>query len=221
MARCKRATSGQPVHLDSGNEPETVSSTPLRRVLESLAPPDPRRPFLLPPNRHQWFAMHGFDRRCCMDRAKVEHSLLPAGLRSDVKTADGDLAARVQHSVEDGHSDNRFGLLAREASRSQARTDDGLVSAHRGFNQSALSVVGLFLPAQPSSICNRKNVPVSLRWVELGLGTEYRCHMGRDNHTNVFSVTSHHIVGRHPIISTVSCDAGDCRLYLIQQRRYL
>ena len=74
-----------------------------------------------------------------------------ASLRGDVKTADRVRAARVKHSSEDGHADSRLGLLAREASRSQARTDDGLVSAHRGFNQSALSVVGLLLPAQPSS----------------------------------------------------------------------
>src|ERR1019366_4146443 len=119
-------------------------------------------------------------------------------------------AACVEHAVEDGHADGRFGLLAREASRSQARTDDGLVSAHRGFNQSALAVVGLLLPAQPSSSCNRKNVLVSLRWVVLGLSTEYRCHTGRDNHSNIFSVTSHHVVGRHPIISAVSGNAGDC-----------
>ena len=63
------------------------------------------------------------------------------------------------------------------ASRSQARTDDGLVSAHRGFNQSALAVVGFILPAQPSMCGNGKNVLVSLRWVVLGLGTEDRCHM--------------------------------------------
>src|ERR1019366_220934 len=146
---------------------------------------------------------------------------LPSVLSSDVKTSDGVRAACIQHSIEDGHSDSRFSLLAREAPRSQAWTDDGLVSAHRGFNQSALAVVGFFLPAQPSMCGNGKNVLVSLRWVVLGLGTEYRCHMGRDNHSNIFSVTSHHIVSRHPIISAVSCYARDSRLYLIQQRRHL
>jgi hypothetical protein len=61
-------------------------------------------------------------------------TLFPASLRGDVKTADRVWAARVEHSIEDGHADSRFGLLAREAPRSQAGTDDGLVSAHRGFN---------------------------------------------------------------------------------------
>jgi len=97
-----------------------------------------------------------------MDRAKVELSLFPSRLGRDFQPPDGVRASRVQHTVEDGHADRRFGLLTGEASRSQARTDDGLVSAHRGFNQSALSVAGLLLPAQPSSIRNRKNVLVSL-----------------------------------------------------------
>src|ERR1035437_4683941 len=86
---------------------------------------------------------------CCMDRATIELCLSRAILRSDVKTADRVRASRVQHAVENSHADSRFGLLAGEASRSQARTDDGFVSTHRGFNQSALSVVGLVLPTQP------------------------------------------------------------------------
>jgi hypothetical protein len=107
-----------------------------------------------------------------MDRARAElPTLFPASLRGDVKTADRVWAARVEHSIEDGHADSRFGLLAREAPRSQAGTDDGLVSAHRGFNQSALAVVSFLLPAQPSMCGNGKNVLVSLRWVVLGLGT--------------------------------------------------
>ena len=61
-------------------------------------------------------------------------TLFPASLRCDVKTADRVGAACIQHSIEDGHSDSRFSLLARAAPRSQAGTDDGLVSAHRGFN---------------------------------------------------------------------------------------
>jgi hypothetical protein len=113
-----------------------------------------------------------FYQRCCMDRARAElPTLFPASLRGDVKTADRVWAACIQHSIEDGHSDSRFSLLAREAPRSQAVTDDGLVSAHRGFNQSALAVVSFLLPAQPSMCGNGKNVLVSLRWVVLGLGT--------------------------------------------------
>jgi hypothetical protein len=148
-----------------------------------------------------------------MDRANVELSLFPSGLRRDFQTADGVRAARIEHAVEDG----RFGLLTREASSPKAQTDDGLVSAHRGINQGALAVVDLLLPAQPSSSGYRKNVQVSLRWVVFGLGTEYRRHMGRDNPSNIFSVTSHRIVWRDPNLSAVRCDAGDCRLYLIQQ----
>lgn len=157
----------------------------------------------------------------CIDITKVKAPLFQSGLSSDFKTADGDRAARVEHSIENGHADSRFDLLARGASCSQARTDDGLVSAYRGFNQSALSVVGILLPAQPSSSCNRKNVWVSLRWVVFGLDPEYRCQMVRNNHSNIFAVMSHHFVGRHPIISAVSCDAGNRRLDPIRQRHHL
>ena len=133
-----------------------------------------------------------------MDRAKVEPFLFPLNLRGDFQPADGVRASHVEHTVEDGHADSRFGLLARKASRSQARTEDGFVSAYRGFNQSALAVVGFLLPAQPSSSCNRKNVLVPLRRVALGFGTEYRCHMGRDNYTDIFAMTSHHSGGCPP-----------------------
>ena len=121
-----------------------------------------------------------------MDRVSAEFSHDPDGLRRNRETANRVRAARVQHSIEDCHADSRIGLLTREDARPQARTDEGLVSALIGFNQSALSLGGLLLPAQPSSSCNRKNVPVSLRWVVPGLGTEDRCHMGRNNHSNTF-----------------------------------
>src|ERR1039457_1836523 len=99
-----------------------------------------------------------------MDRAKVELSLFPSDLRSDVRTADGVRPSSIQHAVEDGHADSRFSLLTREreAARSPTRAEDCLVSAHGGFTQSASSVVGLRLPAQPSSICDRNNVLISL-----------------------------------------------------------
>src|ERR1039457_6654238 len=128
--------------------------------------------------------------RCCMDRAKVELSHFPSDLRSDVRTADGVRPSCIQHAVEDGHADSRFSLLTREreAARSQARSDDGLVSAHGGFNQSALAVVGLLLPAQSSMCGNRKNVLVTLRRVVLGLDTQNRCHMRWDNHSDIFVV---------------------------------
>ena len=62
---------------------------------------------------------------------------------------------------------------------------------------------------------------VSLRRIVYGPGTRYRRYVGRDDHTNIFAVTGHNVVGRHPIISAVGCDAGDRRLYLIQQRCHL
>jgi hypothetical protein len=43
-------------------------------------------------------------------------TLFPADLRGDVKTTDRVGTARVEHSIEDGHADSRFGLLAGEAS---------------------------------------------------------------------------------------------------------
>ena len=145
-----------------------------------------------------------------MDRAKVELPLFPSGLRSDFHLADGVWASRVQHSIEDGYADRCFGLLSREAARLQARTEDALVSTHCGFNQSTLAVVGLLLPAQPSLCRNGKNVLVPLRRIVPSLGAEHRCHMGRDNHIDTFAMTSHHIVGRHPIIGTVGCNTRDC-----------
>jgi hypothetical protein len=48
-----------------------------------------------------------------MDRARVEFSLFPAGLRSDVLTANGVRTSRLQHAVEDCHADLRFSLLTR------------------------------------------------------------------------------------------------------------
>jgi hypothetical protein len=100
--------------------------------------------------------------RCWMDRTRAEVSLSQPVLCGDFQTANGVGAACMEHSMEDGYADARFNLLAREASCSQARTDDGLVTAHRGFNQSPLSVVSLFLPTQSSLVCNGKNMPVSL-----------------------------------------------------------
>lgn len=94
-----------------------------------------------------------------MDRALAEFSHAKDGLSGNVKTADGVRATRAEHLVEDCHADSRFGLLTREAGVPWARTNDGLASAHSDFNQ---AVIGLFLPAQPSSSCNGKNVPVSL-----------------------------------------------------------
>ena len=62
---------------------------------------------------------------------------------------------------------------------------------------------------------------VPLRRIERCFDTEYCCHMGRNNHIDLFFMTSHHIVGRHPIISAVGCNTGDCRIYLIKQRCHL
>ena len=58
-----------------------------------------------------------------MDRDSAEFSHDPDGLRSNVEPADRVGAACVEHSIEDGNADSRFDLLAREASCSQARTD--------------------------------------------------------------------------------------------------
>jgi len=170
------------------------------------------------------FARHRLrsrEERCCMDRAKVELPLFPSGLRGYFHLSDGVRASSVQHSIEDGHADRRLGLLSREASRSQARTEDALVSAHCSFNQSTLAVVGLLLPAKPSLCRNGNNVLVPLRRIVSSLGAEHRCHVGRNNHIDIFAMASHHIVGRHPIISAVGGNTGDCRIYLTKQRCHL
>jgi len=56
-------------------------------------------------------------RRCCMDRVSAEFSHDPDRLRSNVETADRVRAARVEHSIEDGHADSRFSHLTRGAAR--------------------------------------------------------------------------------------------------------
>jgi hypothetical protein len=53
--------------------------------------------------------------RCCMDRVSAEFSHDPDRLGSNFETADGVGAARVEHSIEDGHADSRFSLLTRGA----------------------------------------------------------------------------------------------------------
>jgi hypothetical protein len=52
-----------------------------------------------------------------MDRVSAEFSHAPDGLRRNVETADRVRATRVEHSIEDGHADSRFGPLTREAAR--------------------------------------------------------------------------------------------------------
>lgn len=73
------------------------------------------------------------ERHCCMDRTSAKFSHNQDGSRADIYAAEV-RAFRVQHAVEEGHCDSRFGLLSIEATRSQARTDDCLVSAHRGLD---------------------------------------------------------------------------------------
>src|ERR1019366_9916449 len=99
--------------------------------------------------------------RCCMDQVSTEFPHGPDALRSNVETAFGIWAACVEHSIENSCADSGFGLLTGEASRSETGTDNCLVSAHRGFNQSALAVVGILLPAHPSPCSDHKNVLVS------------------------------------------------------------
>jgi hypothetical protein len=48
----------------------------------------------------------------------------------------------------------------------------------------------------------------SLQWVALGLWTEDRCHLGRDNHSYIFSASSRHVVGWHLVLSAACWDAG-------------
>jgi hypothetical protein len=104
--------------------------------------------------------------------------------------------ASEQHAVEHGHADGRFGSLAGQATRPQAGADDGLVAAHRRFNQSASPIAGLVLPAQPPSGCYRGNVLVPLGRVVLGLITEYCRHRGWDDHRDVVAVSGHHVIGQ-------------------------
>jgi hypothetical protein len=53
-----------------------------------------------------------------MAQVSAEFSYDPDGLRGNVETANGVRPARVQHAVEDGHANSRFGLLTIEPSRS-------------------------------------------------------------------------------------------------------
>jgi hypothetical protein len=53
-----------------------------------------------------------------MDRTRAEVPLSQPVLRGDFQTADGVGAACMEHSIEDGYADGRFGLLAIEISHS-------------------------------------------------------------------------------------------------------
>jgi hypothetical protein len=53
-----------------------------------------------------------------MDRTRAELSLSRPVSRSDSQAADGFGAACMEHSIEDGYADGRFGLLAIEISHS-------------------------------------------------------------------------------------------------------
>lgn len=76
--------------------------------------------------------------------------------------ADGVWPSGVQHAIEYRHTDGRLRALAQHAARAQAGSDDGLVAAHRRFDQRAPAVAGFLLPAQPPFCRHHGNVPVPL-----------------------------------------------------------
>lgn len=76
-----------------------------------------------------------YDGRCCNDIDLAEGSPSPAVSGSHSWNADGVWPSSMQHAIEDRHTDRRLRALAGQAARAQARTDDGLVTAHRRFDQ--------------------------------------------------------------------------------------
>src|ERR1019366_1098739 len=100
-----------------------------------------------------------------MDIDPGEGAPSQASSRGSVRAADGVGPSGVQHTVEHGHADGRFGALARQTTRTQTRADDGLVATHGCLDESASAVAALLLPAQPSVGCDRGNVLVALRRV--------------------------------------------------------
>jgi len=79
---------------------------------------------------------------------RAKEPLPQASSRGSVRAADGVGPSGVQHTVEHGHADGRFGALARQTTRTQTRADDGLVATHGCLDERASAVALSF--CQPS-----------------------------------------------------------------------
>ena len=116
----------------------------------------------------------------CMDADMAEGSPSPAVSGNYSWTADGVWPSGVQHAIEYRHTDGRLRALAGRAARAQPGCDDGLVAAHRRFDQRAPAVAGFLLPAQPILRRHHGNVPVALGGMMVGGGARHRGHMRRN-----------------------------------------
>lgn len=85
----------------------------------------------------------------------------------------------MQHAIEYRDTDGRLRALAGRAARAQPGSDDGLVAAHRRFDQRAPAVAGFLLPAQPILRRHHGNVPVALGGMMVSGGARHRSHMRR------------------------------------------
>ena len=139
-----------------------------------------------------------------MNADMAERSLSPAVSGSHSWTAVGVWPSGVQHVIEYRHTDGRLRALAGQAAR-----DDGLVGAHRRFDQRATAVAGFLLPAQPSFAA----ITECAGPVERDDGWRRRPaplgHMRRNNDRDVACVRGHCVVGWRTIIGAIGRDAAN------------
>jgi hypothetical protein len=67
-----------------------------------------------------------------------------------------------QHLVQYRDANGCLGLLGGEVTRSQPRSDQGLVSPHRCFDQRALAIICRFLSGQSSQFRDHLQMAITL-----------------------------------------------------------
>jgi len=121
---------------------------------------------------------------------------------------------------EDGAADGDLGLLRPEASRSQAATDDRLISADRGLDQRTRAVAGSGLPLHPAIRVDRHDMTVPLA---TGFGIAPLDGIGarRNNDGNAGAVVADGVVGWFAVIGAIGRELPNRAVDLVEQQLHL
>src|SRR4051812_46898076 len=79
-----------------------------------------------------------------------------------LRDADGDRLCDSGHPIERLNGDCDFSLLSCERAGTQARTDDALVAADRGLDETTTAVAGCLLSSHPTLLRNGADMAVAL-----------------------------------------------------------
>src|SRR3954452_19159753 len=137
--------------------------------------------------------------------------------------ANGNRRRNPDHAVEHLSGYGAFTLLGRQPAGAQLRSDDRLVSADRGFRETAPAVAGRFLPGHAALLCDDPNVAIALA-LRLGvLCARHRRGTWWDNDIRrwIGLVAGDGLVHRLAIIGTVRHHGGNLALDRLEQRRHL